>query len=159
MKKEKTKESNNSRMLTIIIIAIVAIIVILTVVFVVANKIKKPIKEEIDNTQNQVEEIKEYNYNEGVIEDKEVKGIKFTNVNCYWDGVNSNISYIVTNTTDKPVKIGEYTIEAYDSSDNLFYILSPYMDKELAPGESYQDMISISENLGSANSIKIFIES
>lgn len=141
------KKKRNILMITLIILILLAISII------VAVKALKSNNNSLTTTPDPEAEI--YNYKQEVIQSQEVNGITFTNIECYWDGTNTNISYTITNTTDQIVNIGKYKIEAYDDTDTKIYSLSPYLGKDLSPGEEYEELISTADNLSEAYSIKI----
>lgn len=140
----------------ILIIILILLILVAVGIIITVNILNNKSETKNEDTPPETNEV--YNYRQEIIEEKEVNGITFTNIDCYWDGTNSNISYTITNTTEETINLGVYTIEVYDDTDTLMYTLSPYLGKDLAPNEEYEELISTSNNLTDAYSIKIFIE-
>ena len=152
MKKERKKNKIGLIIIIVLILFILGIGVYFAINKLVPNKDNNQANQSTQEPEN-TEEI--YNYRQDVIADKEVDGITFTNIDCYWDGENTIISYTITNTTNESINIGKYKIEAYDDTGTLIYNLSPYLDKKLEPNEEYEELISTADNLSKVYSIKI----
>lgn len=51
-----------------------------------------------------------YNRNGSFLRKQVVKNVTFSNIECYYDGANSLISYIISNQTNKKIYMGKYKI-------------------------------------------------
>ena len=140
-----------------ILIILLIILILLAISIIIAVKTLSSNNESNKDPEIEIPDPDEgiYNNRQEIIQSQEVNGITFTNIECYWDGTNTNISYTVTNTTDQTINIGKYKIEAYDDTDTKIYSLSPYLGQDLAPGAEYKEIISTADNLSEAYSIKI----
>lgn len=144
----------------LIIILVAAILSIIGIILTVILYSPKPINQnDSPNKENGIVNTEEgkQNVRQEIIQSKEIDGITFTNINCYYDGKNTNISYTITNTTDNLIKIDKYKIEVYDDTNKKIKTLNPYLGRELTPGEEYNELISTSFDLSSAYSIEIFL--
>lgn len=148
---------SKKNILIIILVVVVIAIIGITIAVKLLNNDNQQENNEVGNNGIVTSEEGKYNVRQEIIESKEINGITFTNINCYYDGENTNISYTITNTTDKPITIEKYTIEAYDDTAEKIKTLNPYLGRELAPGEEYEELISTAVDLSSAYSIEIFL--
>ena len=139
-----------SSKLKIVFVIFVIIIVIITALFL-KNKSN-------DNNEYKKSKVKEgirYNTNKKVVEDKVVDNIKFTNIECTFDGNNSLLSYTITNIGNEKVNLGEYEIIVKDKNGNVLANLGPSLNFDLEPNQPYDTGNSINIDISEAYSIEI----
>ena len=108
-------------------------------------------------TESKEEETLKYNTNEGVIKDKEINGITFTNITCTYDGAYSILEYTITNHSNQNINLGEYEIIVKDKNGNILANLAPTLDYELKKEESYNTGNAIDIDLSTASSIELVV--
>lgn len=102
---------------------------------------KKPPKEEVTLTKTQL-----------------INGIKFTNIECNYNGYDYLIEYTIINTTNERINLTEYELIIKDKNNEVLANISPSLEISLAPNESYHTGNSINIDLSAADSIEIITE-
>lgn len=114
-----------------------------------------------NNANKDTEQKKEtpikYNTNEGVVQDKDIGGITFTNITCKYDGTYSVLEYTITNHTDQDINLGEYEIIVKDKQGNILANIAPTLDYNLKVEESYDTGNAIDIDLSDAYSIELVL--
>jgi energy-converting hydrogenase Eha subunit H len=123
-------------MLGISIVLLILLIVVILIFNIASN-----------NNKDTEEDVKGYNTNKGIVGDKEVKGITFTDIECKLEEEETLISYKITNTTNKIVNIGEYELVIKDKDGQVLTTVVPNLDYELKSNEVYEMSNSININL------------
>ena len=102
-KANKTKKgpNNNQKRNRVIAVALISILLIFGLFKLIDGK-----KEADDGLI--------YNKNKSFIKEQKIKGIKFKNIKCSYDGKNSLISYIIVNETNKKIYLNNYDIVIKD---------------------------------------------
>ena len=156
MKKDQKKETKNSSNTLLILIACIVMIIISIVVGVVSYNLGKKSIPKIKEKKE--EPTIKYNTNEGIVKDKEINGILFTNIECAYDGNISLITYTIKNNTKETINLKEYEVNIKDKEGKLLAIMSPNLDKEIAPGESFDTGNSIDIDLSNAYSMELNLD-
>ena len=78
-----------------------------------------------------------YNQNENFLKEQEKNGIVFKNINCYYDGKDSQISYTILNKSNETIKLENYEIVIKDEKENILtnIFIGISTNIELAPNE------------------------
>lgn len=139
-----------------ILISTILVCFILGIIFINLFLFKEIELTEETKTTSSPETI--YNNNEKVVEDKTIKNITFTNIECSFDGNNSLLSYTIANKSQETVTLGEYEIIVKDKKETILANLAPRLDIELKPEESFDTGISSSIDLSSAYEIELVLE-
>lgn len=155
MKKDQKKEIKKSSNTLLIIIVCIVMIIISIVIGVVSYNLGK---KSIPKVKKEEEPTIKYNTNEEIVKDKEINGILFTNIECAYDGNISLITYTIKNNTGETINLKEYDINIKDKEGNLLAIMSPNLDKEIAPGESFDTGNSIDIDLSNAYSMELNLD-
>lgn len=97
-----------------IILLIVLTFLIFFAIFLTYLKISSQIENE-NKIPDKIEENlpkKEFTYNQNqtFLEEQQLSQIKISKINCQYDGVNSELSYTITNISDSPIFIRELEI-------------------------------------------------
>ena len=151
-KKELSKKKNNK--INPLLIPII-IIIILIIGFKLLPTQKKENK---TNLSKETTTIEKHNTNEKVIEDKTINNIKFTDIDCVYDGNYSIITYKIINTGNTTVNLSEYELIVKDKEGNIITNILPDIDKNLQPNEEYETGNTINMDLSKAYSIEIQID-
>ncbi len=99
-----------------------------------------------------------YNNNPGVIEEKEAKGLSFTNIKCYFDGKVSTLTYTLTNTTDQSIYLDAYDIVLKNEKGTVLTTISPNFARELKSHESFETSNYVAINLTEAMTLELNLE-
>lgn len=103
-------------------IIILVLIIIIVLAFILAN----------NNTPN---DGLTYNKNRSFTKVQKIKGIKFKNIKCTFDGKNSLISYTIINDTDKTIYLNNYDIIVKDKNKVQLTKIVANIDQPLKPRE------------------------
>ena len=78
-----------------------------------------------------------YNQNENFLKEQEKNEIVFKNINCYYDGKDSQISYTILNKSNETIKLENYEIVIKDEKENILtnIFIGISTNIELAPNE------------------------
>ncbi len=98
------------------------------------------------------------NTNKKFVEDKDVDGILFTNIKCSYDGNNSLITYTIVNHTKEVVNIVDYDVMIRDKNGNILAVISPNLDYDLKPEESYDTGNAIDIDVSNAYSMELLLD-
>ena len=115
------------------VIPVIIFLVILVVAVIVLLVLLRPFNKKDASPKKVI-----YNTNEKVIEDKDVNGILFTDIQCSFDGESSLITYKIVNHTKEAIKLGEYQVIIKDKDGGLLAVIVPSFDNEIAPDESFE---------------------
>lgn len=124
----------------------------LVVVFAVACVTGCGCQKKNDKKDDETKE--NYNTNEGVIEDKEVGGLKLTNTSLVSEEYSSTLVTLVTNPTDKTITAGLFKIHVKDKDGNEITTLPGYVGGEVPAGESREITSNVDMNLDNAYKIE-----
>ena len=102
----------------------------------------EPIVEEKNNT------------NEGVVGDKEMNGLKFTNSSLTFTDNNSTLITTVTNTTEEDVYVRIFNIHVKDKDGNLIISLLGYVGVVIPAGQSRDIDSNVDMSLENAYTIE-----
>lgn len=106
-----------------------------------------------DNDEPTVEE--KNNTNEGVVGDKEMNGLKFTNSSLTtYTNNNSTLITTVTNTTEEDVYVRVFNINIKDKDGNLIVSLLGYVGGVIPAGQSRDIESKVDMNLDNAYNIE-----
>ena len=155
MKKDQKKEIKKSPNTLLIIIVCIVMIIISIVIGVVSYNLGK---KSIPEVKKEEEPSIKYNTNEEIVKEKEINGILFTNIECSYDGSISLITYTIKNNTGETINLKEYDINIKDKEGNLLAIMSPNLDKEITPGESFDTGNSIDIDISNAYSMELNLD-
>ena len=155
MKKEQKKETKNNSNTLLIIIACIVMIIVSSIIGIVAYNLGKT---SIPKEKKQEESTIKYNTNEEVVKDKEINGILFTNIECSYDGNISLITYTIKNNTGETINLKEYEVNIKDKKGNILAIMSPNLDKDIAPGDSFDTGNAINIDLSEAHSMELNLD-
>lgn len=149
----KDKKQKNEKMPFIWSISIfISIILFLISLFSGINFFNKEPNNKIDN--NKDENII-YNNNKDVINDKEIKDVTFTNIECTFDGFRSLLSYTIINNSKKSIILEDYELIIKDKNDNILAIMVPGDTSELKPKESIDIGNAIDIDLTKASKLEL----
>lgn len=100
------------------------------------------------------EEVKEtYNTNQGVVEDKEVAGLKFTNTSLVSTEYSAQLVTLVTNPTDQDINVRIFNIYVKDKEGNVIVTLQGYVGGVVPKGESREIISNVDMNLDNADRV------
>lgn len=99
-------------------------------------------------------EEKKYNTNEGVIEDKEVEGLKLTNTSLVSTENSATLVTAVTNPTKKNKKVRIFNIYVKDKEGNTIVTLQGYVGGEVPAGETREITSNVDMNLDNAYKVE-----
>lgn len=101
------------------------------------------------NKKNETkEEQVDFKVNFNISKEKEVDGLKFSNVQLFVD--NSGLSTykaVVTNTTDRTYELNQISIRIVNKEEQEIATLMAYVGSSIAPGESRNIDTSIEQDL------------
>lgn len=109
--------------------------------------------DENNNNENNDEFINS-NTNEGVISDKEVNGLKFTNASLVSNGNTSTLTTIVENITDMDKEVKVVYIYVKDKYGETIIMMQGYVGEIIPAGESRTITSTADVNLNNAVSIE-----
>ena len=86
-----------------------------------------------------------YNKNESFLKEQTIEGVTFKNIECYYDGTDSMISYVISNKTEESINLSNYEVFVKDKRGTI--ITNIYVDfkRELASKEEMQYKNSIAD--------------
>lgn len=99
------------------------------------------------------EEKETYNTNEGVVEDKEVSGLKFTNTSLVSTEYSAQLVTLVTNPTDQDINVRIFNIYVKDKEGNVIVTLQGYVGGVVPKGESREIISNVDMNLDNADRV------
>ena len=146
-KKEKKKNYN----MTIIGVIILVLVIAIGGGIIIFNRFSQ--KEPSDDVKNN--EKTNYNTNTGVVEDKIINNILFSDIECSFDGNYSLLTYKITNQSNETMIIGDYEITVKDKSDNVLANMVLSITEELEPNESIDSGNAIDIDLREAYQIEL----
>ena len=76
-----------------------------------------------------------YNKNKTFTKEQVKQGVTFKNIECYYDGKDSMISYIISNQTDKEIDLKNYKVYVKDKKGTVITNIFVDFSKKLAPKE------------------------
>ena len=76
-----------------------------------------------------------YNKNKTFTKEQTNEGITFKNIECYYDGNDSMISYIISNQTDKEIDLKNYKVYVKDKKGTVITNIYVDFSKKIAPKE------------------------
>ncbi len=135
------------KILIIILIVLVALIIILNIL-VIGNQSQKE-KSSLNDERKIL-----INNNSSFREDKEVKGLLFTNVAGEYDGESYIISYTIINQTDDNIHLGELTLIVKDKNGTEITRINYNYNYDLSSGQEYPTSHIINDNILDAYSIE-----
>jgi len=113
------------------IIAVVAVVFILVLVFVLTGKDDKEVTKGNGEKNGPVA-----NTNDKVVEEFELKGLKFSNISVITDNTTSYVTIDVTNPTDANISMNSINILFKDKDGNEIVTLLGYFGGEVPAGET-----------------------
>ena len=84
-----------------------------------------------------------YNKNESFTKEQIKEGVTFKNIECYYDGNDSMISYIISNQTNEEIDLKNYKIYVKDKKGTIITNIYVDFSKKLAPKEEMKYKNSI----------------
>ncbi|MBE6159925.1 MAG: hypothetical protein E7157_02635 [Lactobacillales bacterium] len=100
------------------------------------------------------EEKKTYNTNEGVIEDKEVEGLKLTNTSLVSTKNGATLVTAVTNPTKEDKEVRIFNIYVKDKEGNTIVTLQGYVGGVVPAGETREITSNVDMNLDKAHKVE-----
>lgn len=149
------KKNTKGKIIIGVILLIILFIGIISITIFLNNK-NNTTNDTNTNTNKNNETIKN-NTNKGVVEDKEIDGITFTNIKCTYDGSYSILKYTITNHNNQDINLGEYEIVVKDKDGNVLANIAPTLDYTLKKEEAYDTENIIDIDLSTAFSIELII--
>lgn len=138
----------NDKIKVIIMCLIIAGLLIFTIVRIINRNKTEDVPKKNDYGDINV------NTNTGVIEDKKLGDLTFTNTSMIeQDGV-TTLETTITNNSKESKYVGSFTIYVKDRSDEVITELVGYVGSELAPSEQRIITSSITDNITSAYKIE-----
>lgn len=138
----------NDKIKVIIMCLIIAGLIIFTIVRIINKNKSEDVPKKNDYGDINV------NTNTGVIEDKKLGDLTFTNTSMIEkDGV-TTLETTITNNSKESKYVGSFTIYVKDRSDEVITELIGYVGSELAPSEKRIITSSITDDITSAYSIE-----
>ena len=138
----------NDKIKAIIMCLIIAGLLIFTIVRIINKNKTEDVPKKNDYGDINV------NTNTGVIEDKKLGDLTFTNTSMIeQDGV-TTLETTITNNSKESKYVGSFTIYVKDRSEEVITELIGYVGSELAPSEKRTITSSITDNITSAYSIE-----
>ena len=138
----------NDKIKVIIMCLIIAGLIIFTIVRIINKNKSEDVPKKNDYGDINV------NTNTGVIEDKKLGDLTFTNTSMIEkDGV-TTLETTITNNSKESKYVGSFTIYVKDRSDEVITELIGYVGSELAPSEKIIITSSITDDITSAYSIE-----
>lgn len=138
----------NDKIKVIIMCLIIAGLLIFTIVRIINKNKTEDVPKKNDYGDINV------NTNTGVIEDKKLGDLTFTNTSMIEkDGV-TTLETTITNNSKESKYVGSFTIYVKDRSDEVITELVGYVGSELAPSEKRIITSSITDDITSAYSIE-----
>ena len=92
----------------------------------------------------------EYNTNKGVVEDKEVEGLKLTNTSLKTSEYNSTLVTSVSNPTNKDIYVRIFNIYVKDKEGNTIVTLQGYVGGIVPAGDTRNITSNVDMNLKDA---------
>ena len=112
-------------------------------------------KQNKDNeTNNTPAEEEKFNTNEGVIEDKELNGLNFTNTSLEVKDNASTLVTSVTNPTSSAIEVRVFDIIVKDKDGNVMTTLQGYVGGEIPAGQTRKITSNVDMNLTDAVTIE-----
>lgn len=137
----------------------IILVVILLSIFLLALWVKN--NQDINNNDNvpiddsdMVVDKFRVNDNFGVIEDKELNGLKFTNTSLIYSDNSSKLKTLVTNNTDSDIEVKIFDIYVKDKDGNNIVTLVGYVGEVVPRGNSREIESYVDMNLKDAYSIE-----
>jgi len=132
-----------------IIFILVILIAIVSIIFINSKK-----------TNDKDNDIKENeiitNNNKGVVENKIVSDVLFSNIKYTFDGENTKVEFSITNNKEKAIKLNRFNINTYDKDDNLIKTIKCVSKTVISPGTTVNNYeVEIGLDLSNAYSMKI----
>lgn len=110
--------------------------------------------EESGNKNNETEEINEVQNEKGMLPDKEVNGLKFTNASIsYVDDVSTFVGN-VKNSTSNTMELGIFEIILKDKNGDVISTLPAYVSDTIKSDETKQIIATISMDLTNAYDVE-----
>ena len=133
-------------------IFIMCLIIVVLLIFTIVRIINRNKTEDVPK-KNDYGDIN-VNTNTGVIEDKKLGDLTFTNTSMIeQDGV-TTLETTITNNSKESKYVGSFTIYVKDRSDEVITELVGYVGSELAPSEQRIITSSITDDITSAYKIE-----
>ncbi len=142
----------NKKKAILIIILIILIIIFIGISVIVNIKSKRN-----KDTNNEQEELT-YNTNANFIEDKNIDGLSFTNINCTFNGEVSFLSFSIINQTKETIHLDQYKISIKDKDENILSIIELTINHDFLPNEEYFTTSTVLEDLTTAYSLEFNLE-
>ena len=86
-----------------------------------------------------------YNKNESFLKEQTVEGVTFKNIECYYDGTDSMISYVISNKTEETIDLSNYEVFVKDKRGTIITNIYVDFDKELASKEEMEYRNSVAD--------------
>ena len=110
----------------------------------------------VNTNNNKNEKVKiQYNKNKEFLKEQKIENLVFSNISCEYNGTDSSLSYIITNTSKEKIHLNEYEIVIKDKKENILAKINPNYDTDLEAGEKFNTTNSVSVDLTKATSIEI----
>ena len=100
-----------------------------------------------------------YNKNRSFLKKKEISGITFNSIECYYDGHDSFIKYVIANNTKEDIYLKKYDILVKDDKENIISTISVDFSQNLKSGDrmTYKNQI-VGVDLSNAKTMEIKAE-
>ena len=129
---------------------LILLIVIIIGIVIIKNSVQKESNMNNDNNYKT-----NYNINEGIVENKIVNDILFSNIECSFDGNRSLFTYKITNNSKETGVLNDYEIIVKDKDDNILANMVISVTEELEPNESIETGNSIDIDLRGAKKLEL----
>lgn len=146
--KVKGFDLGNERVRLILVVCLLAVCLLL-----IWYKNNDEKKEDNDVSNNIIDHVYA-NVNPGIIEDKEVEGLKMTNTSLIYSKYYSRLTTLVSNPTDKDIEAKIFDIYIKDKDGNSIVKLIGYVGEVIPAGESREIESNVDMNLKDAVSIE-----
>ena len=137
----------------LIAIIVVGVLVIALGAFFLLNNDKKK-TEEKKETEKKTEEKQNMNTNEGVIEEKTLGDIKFTNTSLKTEAISSTLVTSVINTSDKDIEVRIFDILVKDKDGKVIVTLQGYVGEVIPAGATKEIVSNVDMDLSTATDIE-----
>lgn len=95
------------------------------------------------------------NDKEGVVSNKEVSNISFSNIEYYYDGTITTVFMNITNNNEQTVVLGDFIANIYDKDGNFIEKFEPTTAYELKQDETMELEFNCPKDLSSAYKMDI----
>jgi len=134
-------------------LGVLAVLVLSLGLFLIFNNDKKK-TEDKKETEKKTEEKQNMNTNEGVIEEKTLGDIKFTNTSLKTEAISSTLVTSVINTSDKDIEVRIFDILVKDKDGKVIVTLQGYVGEVIPAGATKEIVSNVDMDLSTATDIE-----